>query len=205
MTLQKSNRYKGQNPIDYIVYHNPKGVSKVLHDYGYTPPKSTKDLAEATRELIRHRGEKVINTLLEVHPDKKSILQLKALNTSSYCSKCHGLIHSNANPSCSSCGARTDRGNEEDAFTNQFNTPDLEQHYKSLVKRSNQNPENSHLAKEVQSTWNTLRKRKTSDRMIALSPKPLVITTHELLVMGIVFLAGALVGHGIKLNRNHVK
>lgn len=207
MTRQKSNHYKGQNPIDYIVYHNPKGVSKVLYDYGYAPPKAPKDLAEATKELVKHRGEKAIKSLLERHPDKTSLLKLYASKAKTYCHQCNAPNDLNKTNYCSTCGTNNDQNSEnENAFINQFKTsdlPNLERYYNTILKRSNQNPEDHLLAKEVQQTWNTLRKNKANQP--PEDSKSLQITTREVLVMGVIFITGALVGHSIKLNSKHVK
>ena len=203
----------GQNRIDYIVYHNPDKVSNLLYQYGFEPPKDQKHLAEAVKELARNKGRKVIKELIQLHPDKDAILKLSESQEDSFCGACSNDSYNNESNFCSSCGHSNYSGSgDEDNFLNQFGgykDKELERYYQGIVKRSNADPENKNLAQEVQMVWNELRTRKEAlkkeEEPKTEKPKSFGVTKDDLILFGVVFIAGALVGHGLKFNVTNVK
>lgn len=200
---------RAQNKIDYIVYHNPDQVAKLLYDQGFEPPKNPKNLAAAIRELSRKKGRKFLKELIKLHPDKQVILSLDKQTEDSHCGACNNNTYDKKGNYCKSCGHSNYIGlGDEDSFLGQFEsytTPDLEKYYQDILRKSNQNPEDKNLAKEVQMIWNQIRQRKNTtrtDKEHALTEKNIRIGIgrDELILLGIVFFAGALVGHGLKFN-----
>lgn len=202
-----------QNRIDYIVYHNPDDVAKLLFDYGFEAPEDPTHLAEAIKELTRKKGRKVIKELIQLHPDKDAILKLNTAQEDNFCGACSNDSYNTESNFCRACGHSNYAGTgDEDSFLNQFESYDdkaLERYYQTIVKRSNANAEDKNLAQEVQMVWNELRIRKEAKKKEE-EPKPhtqktFSITKDELILFGVVFIAGALVGHGLKFNINNVK
>ena len=204
---------QGQNSIDYITYHNKDGVSDLLEHYGYVAPKHPRALVSAVKALIQKKGEKAIKALLELHPDKNAILQLSTSSAKTICDACSNDSYDSATNFCKACGHSKYSGIGDEAnFLKQFKTYDiqaLERYYQSIVKQSNVKPQDKHLAREVQMVWNEIRTRKiatkTEDQNQVPKDKALRLKRDELLLFGAVFVAGLLVGHGLKLNRTNVR
>lgn len=213
MRNQTSTKILGQNRIDYIVYHNPDEVSSLLYQYGFEPPKDHEHLAEAVKELARKKGRKVIKELIQLHPDKDAILKLNEPKEDGFCGACSNDSYNTESNFCSSCGHSNYAGSgDEDSFLNQFGgykDKELEKYYQGIVKRSNADPENKNLAQEVQMVWNELRTRKEAlkkeEEPKTEQPKSFGVTKDDLILFGVVFIAGALVGHGLKFNVTNVK
>jgi uncharacterized protein YecT (DUF1311 family) len=203
----------GQNRIDYIVYHNPDDAAKLLFNYGFEAPEDPSHLTEAIKELTRKKGRKVIKELLQLHPDKEAILKLNEPAEDSFCGACSNDSYNTESNFCKACGHSNYSGTgDEDGFLNQFESysdKELERYYQTIVKRSNASPDDKNLAQEVQMVWNEVRMRKeTKKKEEEPKPKtsnPFSVTREELLLFGVVFIAGALVGHGLKFNFSNVK
>lgn len=200
-----------QNKIDYIVFHRPKEVADLLYDNGFEPPKDPEELSEAIKELSRKKGKKFLEALVQLHPDKKVILGLNNPKQKA-CDGCKKHTYNEEGNYCSSCGHSNYIGSgDEDSFLGQFDSfkdKELDQYYKGIVQKSNKNPDDKNLAQEVQMIWNEIRLRKTKNKEEQpqlTASKSYQITKDELLLMGVVFIAGALVGHGLKFNFNNGK
>ena len=202
-----------QNRIDYIVYHNADDVSNLLEQYGFEAPENPKHLVEAIKELTRKKGRKVIKELLQLHPDKDAILKVSKSDEDNFCGACSSDSYNTEGNYCKSCGHSNYAGSgTEDSFLSQFENysdKELERYYQTIVKKSNANPQDKNLAQEVQMVWNEVRTRKLALKKVE-TPKSepsngFRITKDELLLFGVVFIAGALVGHGFKFNFSNVK
>jgi uncharacterized protein YecT (DUF1311 family) len=213
MKKQSQTNKLGQNRIDYIVYHNSDDVSKLLEQYGFEAPENPKHLAEAIKELSRKKGRKVIKELIDLHPDKDVILKLNQPKEDGFCGACSNDSYNTESNYCASCGHSNYAGSgNEDSFLSQFESykdKELERYYQTIVKKSNANPQDKNLAQEVQMVWNEIRTRKLALKKED-EPKPRVsksfsITKDEMILFGVVFIAGALVGHGLKFNFSNVK
>ena len=189
-----------QNRIDYIVYGNPKGVKKLVYDYGYVPPKNSNRLAQTTKKLIRKEGRQVIKDLLKIHPDKQAIQQANKSKQDNFCGSCSSYSYQPETNFCSVCGHSSYDGNKQ-AFITQIagkNLVELEAFYKNQLAKSNTNKDDSNLAEEVQIIWNQLRLKKAEHKEKA-SPKEektsLINSKEGLIILGtLVFIAGILVG-----------
>ncbi|CAA0147892.1 MULTISPECIES: hypothetical protein [Flavobacteriaceae] len=221
--MKRNNNPKNlaQNRIDYIVFHNTDAANDILFDYGFEKIDNQQHLSQAVKELVKNKGRKVIKDLLEIHPDKAAILQVNTVENSK-CAACgeNAVVHTERSRStkaenyCKSCGHSNYAGSgDEDSFLDQFNSYDdkaLEKYYQDIVKRSNEDLEDKNLAQEVQMVWNELRKRKESKpeskpEVAAEKPKGIHITKDEMLLFGVVFIAGVLVGASIKFDLKNGK
>jgi len=220
--MKRNNNPKNlaQNRIDYIVFHNTDAANNLLFDYGFEKIESQQHLSQAVKELVKNKGRKVIKDLLAIHPDKAAILQVNTV-VDSKCAACgkNAVVHTERSRStkaenyCKSCGHSNYAGSgDEDSFLSQFSSYDdkaLENYYKGIVKRSNDAPEDKNLAQEVQMVWNELRKRKESKpepkTATQEDQKGIHISKDEMLLFGVVFIAGVLVGASIKLDLKNGK
>ena len=213
MKHTKRNTPLAQNRIDYIVFHNKDEAAKLLYNYGFEPPKSPQHLVTAIKELVQKKGRKVIKELIQIHPDKSVILKLNLPKEDNFCGACNNNSYNDEQNYCASCGHSNYTGSGDEAtFLSQLNTyndTELEKYYQGLVDKSNKEPDNKILSQEVQMVWNELRNRKEISKKEEDQPKEssedFRITKKELLLLGAVFVAGALVGHGIKFNFNNGK
>ncbi|WP_346881296.1 hypothetical protein [uncultured Algibacter sp.] len=208
----KQAYYLAQNKIDYIVFHNTKKVSELLYNQGFEPPKDPVELVEAIKELTRKKGRKFLEELVQLHPDKNAILSLNTSKKTSNCGACKKDNYDDKGNYCANCGHSNYMGSgDEDSFLGQFDSykdTELEKYYRGIVRKSNEAPENKNLAQEVQMIWNEIRQRKAkqkSTEQTSQHAKDRGITKDDLLLFGVVFFAGALVGHGLKFNFNNGK
>lgn len=212
--MKRNNNPKNlaQNRIDYIVFHNTDAANNLLFDYGFEKIESQQHLSQAVKELVKNKGRKVIKDLLAIHPDKAAILQVNSVEDAK-CPACNNNAFAKAENYCKSCGHSNYSGSgDEDSFLSQFSSYDdkgLENYYKGIVKRSNDAPEDKNLAQEVQMVWNELRKRKESKpepkTTTQEDQKGIHISKDEMLLFGVVFIAGVLVGASIKLDLKNGK
>lgn len=202
-----------QNRIDYIVYHNSDKANDILYGYGFEKTENQQHLVGAIKELIKSKGRKVIKELLEIHPDRPAIMQVLK-NDDGYCPSCGNHAFAKANNYCKSCGHSKYAGSgDEDSFLDQFSSYDdeaLDKYYQGIVKRSNNTPEDKNLAQEVQMVWNELRKRKEKQtektpEKTSENEKGFNITKDEMMLFGVVFIAGVLVGASIKFDLKNGK
>ncbi len=209
MRRSKGKKRKGlaQNSIDYIVFSNPDPVRKIIYDCGYEAPKNLRTLVRATKELIQKEGKSVITELLKIHPDKKAILSLNLKEKKKPCNSCSNDNYNEEDNFCGSCGHSNYNGSgDEDSFLDQFSDAsdkELKSYYDRIVKKSNANPEDQKLASEVQMVWNEVRQRKLSGKEktpVKTEPttttprKSSILEKDELVLLGLVFIAGYLVG-----------
>ena len=212
--MKRNNNPKNlaQNRIDYIVFHNTDAANNLLFDYGFEKIESQQHLSQAVKELVKNKGRKVIKDLLAIHPDKAAILQVNSVEDAK-CPACNNNAFAKAENYCKSCGHSNYAGSgDEDSFLSQFSSYDdkgLENYYKGIGKRSNDTPEDKNLAQEVQMVWNELRKRKESKpepkTATQEDQKGIHISKDEMLLFGVVFIAGVLVGASIKLDLKNGK
>jgi len=203
----------GQNRIDYIVYHNATDVSQLLERYGFEAPENPTHLAEAIKELARKKGRKVIKELILLHPDKEAILKMNEPKEDSFCGACSNDSYNTDGNFCKACGHSNYAGSgDENSFLSQFENykdKELERYYQTIVKKSNANPKDKNLAQEVQMVWNEIRTRKLAlkkeEETKPEGSKSFSITKDEMILFGVVFIAGVLVGHGLKFNYSNVK
>lgn len=194
-----------QNRIDYIVYSNPKGVSQFLYDYGYEPPENLHDLVKATKILVQQKGKKAIKELIQIHPDRKAILNTQNKEEDNYCGVCNSYAYQPEDSYCGQCGHSNYSGSDDaqegflDTLT-AMETTTLEAFYENILKKSNANPQDTTLAEQVQTTWNELRQRKKHDNQEE-KETPKQNPRHEregLIILGLVFIAGIWVGLTLK-------
>lgn len=200
MNTRKYSKKFAQNSIDYIVYNNPDAVEKLLYDCGYEPPKNLHTLVSATKELIQKEGKKIVSELLQIHPDKKAILSIEK-GQKQPCNSCGNDNYFGEDNFCGSCGHSNYNGSgDEDSFLDQFSdktSKELKNYYDKIVKKSNHSPENQKLSKEVQLVWNEIRQRKSFEKE-EKKPETLwkqLSNKNEVLLIGLVFIAGYLVGN----------
>ncbi|AGC75827.1 hypothetical protein DDD_0700 [Nonlabens dokdonensis DSW-6] len=194
------------------MFHNTDAANNLLFDYGFEKIESQQHLSQAVKELVKNKGRKVIKDLLAIHPDKAAILQVNSVEDAK-CPACNNNAFAKAENYCKSCGHSNYAGSgDEDSFLSQFSSYDdkgLENYYKGIVKRSNDAPEDKNLAQEVQMVWNELRKRKESKPEPKTATqddqKGIHISKDEMLLFGVVFIAGVLVGASIKLDLKNGK
>ncbi len=203
----KNRRSKfAQNRIEYIAYANPKGVSELVHDYGYEAPKSPHDLVKAAKILVRKNGRKAIKDLIKIHPDRKAILRVQRGKEDNYCGACSSFSYQPADNFCGVCGhSHYDGNGNQKGFLDQLvdlSAKELEEYYESTVRKSNDNPEDSNLSEEVQMVWNELRKRKGEDtdqpEKVEKESKKHGCCNNGLVILGLVFAAGVLIGSSLK-------
>ncbi len=210
MKTSKGKRIKkglAQNSIDYIVFSNPEPVRKIIYDCGYEAPKSLHILVRATKELIKKEGKSIITELLKIHPDKKAILALNPKEKKKPCNSCSNDSYNSEDNFCGACGHSNYNGSgDEDSFLDQFSEAsdkEVKSYYDRIVKKSNANPEDQKLALEVQMVWNEVRQRKLTDTKktpsstVSINPVPqktAMFGKDELVLLGLVFIAGYLVG-----------
>lgn len=207
MKTQKKRNTLAQNSIDYIVYSNPVSVRQLLYDRGYEPPRNARELVQATKELIRKKGNSVITELLAIHPDKKAILSVSASTSKSNCNACNYDGYNQKDNFCGSCGHSNYIGlGDEDSFLDQFtDTSDreLQKYYERIVRKSNAAPKDKQLSGEVQTVWNELRQRKLvlkeDPPEAPISEKKMFLKKDEMILIAVVFTAGFLVGSGYKI------
>ena len=202
-TLKRATRKPlAQNSIDYIVYSNPEPVRELIYDCGFEVPDDVHTLVKATKELVKREGQQVLPKLLEAHPDRKAILKLNTSTPKNYCHSCANEKYNDEDNFCGACGHSNYSGSgDEDSFLDQFSElsdKEVKSYYDRIRKQSNANPKDQKLASEVQLVWNELRQRKLIEKEQPFEPsapkKSTLFGREELLLMGVVFMAGYLVG-----------
>lgn len=195
-----------QNRIDYIVYGNPKAVSRLIYDYGYEPPENPHDLVKAAKILVQKRGRNAIKDLIKLHPDKKAILKVERGKEDSYCGACGSYSYQPSDNYCGVCGhSHYDGEGDKATFLDQLvdmGKGELEEYYQSILRKSNSNPDDSNLAEEVQIVWNELRNRKDEEKQADEKEEKEQSDFRQakegLIILGLVFIAGVLVGSSLQ-------
>lgn len=184
------------NRIDYIVYSNPKGVRQLIYKEGYEPPKSLADLTKVTKILIKKLGKVFIKKLVQLHPDRKAILQVDQPTKDCGCLACGHQSYKEI----------ADKG----AFLDRLMTMgsvDLDKYYSNLNQKMKDDPENKHLDEEIQMVWDELRQRKKQEKNLTVSEpeekKGLFKAANDtLLALGLTLLAGILIGTSLHIKTN---
>lgn len=138
---------KGQNKIDYIVYHNPAEASKLLDKYGYEAPKKREELATAMKQLIRKKGEPAIKELMLIHPERDLLLQCTG----------HNSEESNF------CGCHSAYTGELKDYLDKLSTmseSDLAELYDEAKNKAKEKPEDKAMMGQVEAIWDELKRRK---------------------------------------------
>lgn len=196
-----------QNRIDYIVYGNPNGVADLVYDYGYEPPENPHDLVKATKILVKRNGRKLIKELIKIHPDRKAILKLQRGKEDNFCGACSSYSYNPEDNYCAVCGhSHYDGEGNKKSFLSQLvdmGATELEEYYENIVRKSNENPEDTTLADEVEMVWNELRQRKAEEKTEDASEEETKVehlrsAKEGLIILGLVFVAGVLVGSTLK-------
>ncbi len=176
--LQTMCKEKAQNRIDYIVLQKPSEASKIVEKYGYEAPKKKDELVKAIKLLVKKKGEAVIKDLINIHPEKKLILELSGHKSdeSSYCG-CH-----------SSYSGET---KELLDHLSELSVHDLTQLYEDSKKKSKENPEDKTMMAEVETVWDELKRRK---KQTEKQEKQKEESTQSLwMKLGLAFFAGIII------------
>jgi len=192
-----------QNRIDYIVYHDPEGVKKLIYESGYHPPKDEKELVQATKELMKMDGGDFIKKLLELHPEKVLIESLKGKSNNGKskgnCPNC-GKPSEEEDSYCG-CGTSNYDGGEyyfdKETYLSDLKDMSLAQikeHYEAIRAESNQNPTDSTLAEEVQYVWNYLKEKKEVPSKSSKESELGLSKVEGVLIGGLLLITGILVG-----------
>ena len=144
---------KAQNRIDYIVLQKPSEAAKIVEKHGYEPPKKVEELVKAVKRLVKKKGESVIKELINIHPEKKLILEVSGHKSdeSNYCG-CH-----------SSYSGETKELLDK---LSELSVDDLTKLYDDTKKQSKENPEDKTLMAQVETVWDELKRRKKQTEKI---------------------------------------
>ena len=168
----------GQNRIDYIVYHQPFDAAKILEKHGYQAPKKAEELAKAVKLLIKKKGESAIKELIQIHPEKKLILELTGHNSdeSSYCG-------------CNSSYT----GDLKDHLGKlpSMNISELTELYEEAKKKAKDTPTDNILMLQVETVWDELKRRRKQSE--TENEKMKNSSERFYLYMGLAFFAGIVI------------
>lgn len=144
---------KAQNRIEYIVLQKPSEAAKIVEKYGYEAPPKVDELVKAVKLLVKKKGEPVIKDLINVHPEKKLILEVSGhkSNEDSYCG-CHSAYSGETKE-------LLDRLSE-------LSVDDLTKLYDDTKKQSKENSEDKTLMAQVETVWDELKRRKKQTEKI---------------------------------------
>ena len=205
MTHSKKNRRSRHalNKIDYIVYGNPSGAKQLLLTKGFKTYPNVRHNAAAIKQWVKEKGRNAIKDLLYIHPDKQVLLKLHREKEDSFCGACSNYTYHSGSNHCSSCGYSN--FSEEDKNTlldelRDMSTLELKTYYKSLLKKSNQQPEDVSLAEEVQVVFNELKDQlaEGGKEDESKQTRTSFITHNEALVLGLTLITGVLIGSQLK-------
>ncbi|MCB9448684.1 MAG: hypothetical protein H6585_10105 [Flavobacteriales bacterium] len=168
MSTNKKGRYS-HNRIDYIVFGDPKAARKLVHDYGYIPPKDLHDLSDTVKQLVKKRGEVFIKDLLKIHPDRKAVLMADK--------------DTEQDEFCGGCGhASSYTGDLKD-----LSRKELEDLYAETKDKLSDSPEGDSLKKKLGEIWDVLSdKKKEDEKKDTLSVKKEWAWATIALVVGII-------------------
>ena len=196
------------NKIEYITLHNPEGVAKLVYDKGYEVPDDPEELTEVVKALIRKEGKPVIRALLTLHTDRKAIIKAKHPGEDNYCGGCGSHAYRPENNYCGGCGhVHYDGEHPHDLLDRlkEMGIGELENYYERIMRHSNERPNDATLASEVQLVWDHLRQRKKEEQHTPADTPPDEKPsssgfggTGTLVVLGLTFIAGIVVGTAIR-------
>lgn len=144
---------KAQNRIDYIVLQKPSEAAKIVEKYGYEAPAKVDELVKAVKLLVKKKGEPVIKELINIHPEKKLILEVSGhkSNEDNYCG-CHSAYSDETK-------ALLDKLSE-------LSVDDLTKLYDDVKKESKEKPEDKDLMAQVETVWDEIKRRKKQTEKI---------------------------------------
>jgi hypothetical protein len=169
---------KGQNRIEYIVYHNPGEASRVLDKYGYETPRKKEDLATAMKQLVRKKGEPVIKELMLIHPERKLMLQATG----------HSSDESNF------CGCHSAYTGELKDYLDKLSgmsESDLAELYDEAKKKAKEKPDDKAQMGQVEAIWDELKRRKKNKD--EAQKKNSDDSEKQVLYMALAFFAGLVI------------
>jgi len=144
---------KAQNRIDYIVLQKPSEAAKIVEKYGYEAPGKVDDLVKSVKLLVKKKGEPVIKELINIHPEKKLILEVSGHKSdeSNYCG-CHSSYS----------------GETKDLLDklSELSVDDLTKLYDDTKKQSKDDPEDKTMMAQVETIWDELKRRKKQTQKI---------------------------------------
>ncbi len=167
-----------QNRIDYIVLQRPLEASKIVEKYGYEAPRKVDELVKVIKMLVKKKGELVVKDLINIHPEKKIILEMSGHKSdeSNFCG-CHSSY--------------TGEVKELLDHLSDLSVTDLTQLYEDTKKKSKETPEDKTLMAQVETVWDELKRRKKqTDKLDKQNQE----NKNSLwLKLGLVFLAGIVI------------
>lgn len=208
----KRTRY-AQNRIAYIVYSNPRHVRKLVRTHRQTAPGNVHDLVRVTKRLVRKKGRPFIQALVQLHPDRKAILEAEKSHEDTYCGACNNYTYDPGAQRCRQCGHSPRSLPQPLQQLAEMGLQALEERYEKAAARANNDPQNTALSEEVRLIWNELRLRKkegqpppeaTPTESPLSPPLPEGIQVHPreaLLILGLTLVAGGLIGSAWKFNQ----
>lgn len=167
-----------QNRIDYIVLQRPLEASKIVEKYGYEAPRKADELVKAIKMLVKKKGELVVKDLINIHPEKKIILEMSGHKSdeSNFCG-CHSSY--------------TGEVKELLDHLSDLSVNDLTQLYEDTKKKSKETPEDKTLMAQVETVWDELKRRKKQTEKLDKQNQE---NKHSLwLKLGLCFLAGIVI------------
>lgn len=169
---------KAQNRIDYIVLQKPSDAAKIVEKYGYEAPKKVEDLVKSIKLLVKRKGEPVIKELINIHPEKKLILEVSGHNTdeSNFCG-CHSSYS----------------GETKDLLDklSELSVDDLTKLYDDTKKQVQDHPDDKTLPAQVETIWDELKRRKKqTEKQQKKSDESL---QNQWLKLGVAFLVGIVI------------
>ncbi len=167
-----------QNRIDYIVLQRPLEASKIVEKYGYEAPRKVAELVKVIKMLVKKKGELVVKDLINIHPEKKIILEMTGHKSdeSNFCG-CHSSY--------------TGEVKELLDHLSDLSVDDLTQLYEDTKKKSKEAPEDKALMAQVETVWDEFKRRKKQTEKLDKTNEE---NTHSLwLKFGLFFLAGIVI------------
>lgn len=166
---------RGQNKIDYIVFHKPHDSARLLEKHGYEAPGKVEDLAAAVKKLVQRKGEIAVKDLIQLHPEKKLILELTGHNSdeSGYCG-------------CNSSYV----GDLKDYIVKlpSMTIAELTDLYEDAKKNASASPEDKTLMAQVEIIWTELKRRRQQEDADKVSKK--ITEERFYLYLALAFCAG---------------
>jgi hypothetical protein len=136
-----------QNRIEYIVLQQPLEASKIVEKYGYEAPRKVDELVKVVKLLIKKKGESMIKDLINIHPEKKLILEMSGHNSeeSNFCG-CHSSY----------------TGEVKDLLDHlaDLSVTDLTALYEDTKKKSKEAPDDKTLIAQAETIWDEVNRRK---------------------------------------------
>jgi hypothetical protein len=136
-----------QNRIEYIVLQQPLEASKIVEKYGYEAPRKVEELVKVVKLLIKKKGEPMIKELINIHPEKKLILEMSGHTSdeSNFCG-CHSSY----------------TGEVKDLLDHlaDLSSKDLTELYDDIKKKSKEAPDDKTLIAQAEMIWDEMQRRK---------------------------------------------